>query len=34
MPKKTLATRNPVFGEFIRGLLELRGHLSAVMPAA
>src|SRR5512132_3509136 len=29
MPKKTLATRNPVFGEFISGLLKLRGDLSA-----
>src|SRR5262245_12647356 len=30
MPKKTLATRNPVFGEFISRLLRLRGDLSAV----
>src|SRR5882757_6018605 len=31
MPKKTLATRNPVFGEFINRLLKLRGDLSATM---
>jgi len=31
MPKKTLATRNPVFGEFISRLLKLRGDLSAIM---
>ena len=31
MPKSTLATRNPVFGEFISRLLKLRGDLSAIM---
>ena len=31
MPKKTLATRNPVFGEFMSGLSKSRGHLSATM---
>ena len=31
MPKKTLATRNPVLGEFMSGLLKLRGDLSATM---
>src|SRR5262249_52658696 len=33
MPKSTLATRNPVFGEFISRLLRLRGYLSAIMRA-
>src|SRR5207249_1285563 len=31
MPKRTLATRSPVLGEFISRLLELRGDLSATM---
>ena len=29
MPKRTLATRNPVVGEFMRALLELHSDLSA-----
>jgi hypothetical protein len=33
MPKKTLATRNPVFGEFISRLLKLRSDLSATKRA-
>ena len=31
IPKSTLATRNPIFGEFISRLLKLRGDLSATM---
>ena len=31
MPKKTLATRNPVFGELMSRLLKLRSDLSATM---
>ncbi len=31
MPKRTLAARNPFFGEFISRLLKLRGDLSATM---
>src|SRR4029077_3037858 len=33
MPKSALATRNPVFGEFIGRLLKLRGDLAATMRA-
>jgi hypothetical protein len=33
MPKRMLATRNPVFGEFISRLSKLRGDLSAIMRA-
>ena len=31
IPKRTLATRNPIFGEFISRLLKLRDDLSATM---
>ena len=31
MPKKTLATRNPVFGEFISRLLRLPRDLSSLI---
>lgn len=34
IPKMTLATRNPVAGEFMRALLRVRSDLSAKKPSS